>query len=51
MWQQVNLIEDLFVSLMMSTDCRLFLFSSPLQTPQSVLQMPIMGGSRMVPSF
>ena len=52
MWQQVDLREDLCVSLMISTDCTwLFLFSSPLQTPQRVLQMPVTGGSRMVQIF
>lgn len=54
MWQQVDLIEDLLVSLMISTDCIwLFLFASPLQTaqPQSILRMPIMRGSRMVRIF
>ena len=52
MWQQVVLIEDLCVRLMISTDCTwLFLFSSPLQMPQPVLQMPIMGGSLMVQFF
>ena len=52
MWQQVDLREDLCVSLMISTDCTwLFLFSSPLQMPQRVLQMPVTGGSRMVQFF
>jgi hypothetical protein len=51
-WQQVDLTEDLSVSLMISTDCAWqFLSSSHLQIVHLVLQMPITEGSNTVCVF